>query len=526
MKRVVLKFASLLLVLSLIVSGIIGCGGDKGNSENTSKGTAQATVTTVTPSELKVAVFDRGVQGQTPPDNNFYTKWIQENFGKPNNITMTFVTIPRAQELDKLNIWMASNTAPDVVFTYDLATVNNYVTAGGLTDLTENINKYGPNLKKYLGETILNYGVFGGKQYAVPSKRVLEGMIGSYIRKDWLDKLGLSVPKNFEEFYNFLKLVKEKDPGALGGKAIPFGFSMLTSQAAMMNAFMPKMTEEEYFTQSANAPSSKVAFRYLNKLYNEGLISPDFALDKDGKKLEQDISNGKVGFFNYNIGYPYNASPGLAAALKKNIPDAELIPCDPFTNYEGKTPKRIYNPNGWYVMVPKTSKAAVEAVKYLDWMSNPDVIYFLQNGKEGVNYTLKDGFPADLGAQGETKINSGNNGDYTLIVNGKDFGDLDKSVKAQSISYTGFEDMFIQNYMFSVKDGVYDPKFERPILAEGKYGKSLGTQGDSIMVKSMTAKPADFDKAYDTEVDIYMNSGGLEIQNEKKVAYKEMKGTK
>ena len=37
---------------------------------------------------LKVSVFDRGVTGNTPADDNAYTDWIQENFGDPRNITI------------------------------------------------------------------------------------------------------------------------------------------------------------------------------------------------------------------------------------------------------------------------------------------------------------------------------------------------------------------------------------------------------------------------------------------------------
>lgn len=47
-------------------------------------------------------------------------------------------------------------------------------------------------------------------------------------------------------------------------------------------------------------PGVKEGFRYLNKLYNEGLISPDFALDKDGTQKDADIVNGVAGAFRYN----------------------------------------------------------------------------------------------------------------------------------------------------------------------------------------------------------------------------------
>lgn len=53
---------------------------------------------------------------------------MQEKFGNPNNIKLEYVPVPRAQEVQKLNVLMASGgDAPDIVFTYDSNLVYNYV---------------------------------------------------------------------------------------------------------------------------------------------------------------------------------------------------------------------------------------------------------------------------------------------------------------------------------------------------------------------------------------------------------------
>ena len=54
------------------------------------------------PITLKVSVFDRGNTGGTAPDNNYWTKWIQEKFGDPRNINIEWVVIPRSEEESKL----------------------------------------------------------------------------------------------------------------------------------------------------------------------------------------------------------------------------------------------------------------------------------------------------------------------------------------------------------------------------------------------------------------------------------------
>jgi putative aldouronate transport system substrate-binding protein len=95
---------------------------------------------------------------------------------------------------------MAANQAPDISFTYNESLMYNYIKNGGLTDLGPILDEHGKNLKAYLGETLLSYGNWGGVQYAIPAKRVLEACFGTFIRKDWLDKLNLPVPQTTTNF--------------------------------------------------------------------------------------------------------------------------------------------------------------------------------------------------------------------------------------------------------------------------------------------------------------------------------------
>lgn len=136
---------------------------------------------------------------------------------------MKFVTVPRSEEVGKLNVLMEANQAPDIIFTYDDPTVHNFVKRGLLTDLGPLIDKYGQDLKKVLGEEVLGYGVFDGRQYAIPAKRVLTAQSTTVIREDWLDELGLPLPQTTEAFYQALKAFKEHRPGNAGDDIVPYG---------------------------------------------------------------------------------------------------------------------------------------------------------------------------------------------------------------------------------------------------------------------------------------------------------------
>lgn len=476
------------------------------------------------PVELKIEVFDRDTPGY-PADNNFWTRWCQQQFGNPNNIKLKYVPVQRLQEIDKLNILMASNDAPDIVFTYDLFTVYNYVRYGGLTDLKAPLRSQGKNLQKYLSPAVLKEGIFNGKQYAVPAKRVMYGALNGFIRKDWLDKLGLPVPKTTQEWYNTMKAFKEKDPGKLGDRLIPFALmndsqNIAWNSQLLLDSFKKKIRPDEAkYLPEWQVPGFKDGIRFLNKMYHEGLISPEFALDKDGNMFKRDILQGRVGYFSSNFDEPYRITPGYNNELKKNNPDAKFVPCDPFANSQGKHVKRVYGRNGFYIMVPKSSRRVNEAIRYLDWMSQPEVLEFLQFGEKGTHYKeLRDGVPVSILVDGEKRQTD----DIAIIVNGKDLGDPDKNMQAGASRCPGWEKEWVASYQMSISGEQYvKPVF--PIESEAKLKKSLYGKDSEIFTKSLTVAPAEFDKTYDALVQEYMKMGGKQVMDDRK-AY--LKGNK
>lgn len=514
------KIKTVSAILAVFLSGLslAACSSNSGSSPAAGDGGKKGS-----PVTLKIELFDRGntPPGAPPLTESWFVKYIQEKFGDPNNIKVEFVTVPRTEEVPKLNVLMAANEAPDLIFTYSDPAVQNWVKQGGLTDLGDLINQHGPNLKKYLGDQLLSYGVINGKQYTIPAKRIIIASSTPIIRKDWLDKLGMQPPKTTDEFYATLKAFKEKDPGGTGGKVIPYGIRYNNNLDPLVRTFWKKMTEEEYYSlPDWQKPGNKDAYRFLNKLYNEGLISPDFALDKDGKKFQADLVNGQIGFAITNTNEPvYQA---YYSTLQKNVPSATLLPVDPFTNYEGKHVKAIYHPLSAHLMVPKSSKRAVEVIKFLDWMSDYKVIFDLQNGTEGVTYKKgDDGIPVFTDTDEAKKVMY-NYLDYSMLINGKDMGDPEKTLKANAAD-PKYKDFTMDSIKVGDKDGQLPARFNRPIEAQIKYNQTLSDKGVEITVKTITAKPADFDKLYDDLVAEYMKIGGKEVMDEQLKAYQEMK---
>jgi putative aldouronate transport system substrate-binding protein len=260
----------------------------------------------------------------------------------------------------------------------------------------------------------------------------------------------------------------------------------------------------------------------MNKMYNAGLISPSFATDKDAKQLDADISNGKVGAFITNWDGPYRTAPGDLVNLKKNVPSAELVPIDPWANDAGKHPKPGYSPNGMYILVPKTSKNVDLAIKYLNWMADPQVTLFLQNGKEGVDYNMVNGVPKQTGTtnSGDKMMTVANNLDYDILSNGIELGDKEKNVAAVSAGYPGFEKE-VENALKVGSVDYYSPYYySTPNSSDAKYNASLKNYSAQMLAKLIAAKPNEVSSLYKSLVKEYMAQGGQAVHDEYVKNYK------
>lgn len=474
---------------------------------------------------LRIELFDRDntPPGAPPPTNNHITQYIQEHFGNPSRIKVEFVTVPRAEEVERLNVLMAANQAPDIVFTYDLPTVYNYAIDGKLTDLSPLIEAHGQDLSRLLGSELLEAGMIDGKQYAIPAMRVLRAHTTTLIREDWLEALGLPLPETTAQFYEALKAMKEMRSAELGGHFYPYGHIDHYHTSSLRYSFWEwdRITEEDFYANPDWVmPGNKEAFRFLNRLYHEGLIDPNFHLDRFAQQFRTDLVSGRVG-----AGAPNTNEPvymGYLAELERNDPAARLTPIDPFDTPEGKKPKPILELTGMYIMVPKNSGNAEAAVKYLNWMAQREHYIPLQYGIEGVTYRMEEGLPVMLDTE-ETKRILLNYFDYCIILNGRFVSaeDMRLNLKANA-ERPRYEAFTAKSVEYAMNDGIELPRIKTMTPSEIQYGVILHEQEEEIFVKVVTAPPESFDAVYDQEVTAYMAMGGAQLQAEKRRAYRAM----
>jgi len=544
MKNKLTRVISTSLLATMVVGSIAGCGGTA--KEETTAATTKAAIESTTAKaekkgfdkqvEIEIPVYDRGVQGQAPVDDNYWTKWIQSEFGDKNNVKVTYVAIPRKDEVNKFNMLLASKTAPDIIFHYDYPAAVSYYSMGALQDINvDTLKEYAPTFyKNSVDSGVLEYGKLDGKQVFIPARRPDAYNYGTMIRQDWLDKAGLKMPTNVTEYENVLRKFKEMKLG--GATTIPLTFFERTAHVtnyAFRDYPLPEQDLALYSDLTVASLSwepTKEYLRWYNKLYNEGLITPEWALDKDGSQARADFMAGSAGVYADYI----SQTPPVLQTLKENVPDSKVAILDSNATFpEGaKATGRAYWPFGMINGI--NSASSEDEVKatfmFLDWMSQPDNLFKLQNGIEGKTYTKDaNGLPVIVDYKGEERLNTNSNKDmYCLVIEGKDYGSEEKNMQVQKTTFApaGFEYLIEDNYKQIIEDKQYtypDFLFNKAIQSVADNKATLLDKWHEYSAQLIMCKPAEFDALYEKAAKDYLASGYQAVLDERLAAYNSMK---
>lgn len=494
------------------------------------------------PKKITVEIYDRGNPGGSKPEDNYYTDYIKRGMLRDHNVEVTFVPVPRWTETDVLNNLLAAGDAPDVCVTYSYPTIQAYANMGGVIDLAPLLEKMKPqlqNLWNLLGDTNIYYDQDPVTKtvWAIEAIRYVNVRINTFVREDWLKKLNIKEPTNIEEFETMLKAFKDNASTLLGkdaSKLIPFSIGKDVGWRAnnMILSYIPSnLSDKEIFVYGFDDarliqyPGAKEAIKKLNEWYNQGLIWKDFALYATGDATEKNlIKAGYVGAFMDNWDYPYrDAEQGIHYNLQTLVgPDAAFIAVDPFKNDAGKHAKLLYSTVDRKVFFPATNKEPEASMLYLDWISDFEHRNFLQIGEEGVTHErFADGSVKTMPGRDAKIMNSGNNLDYTITINGLDMGDPEKSAKSIANGYAYVDTRFIEkSYQVALNDGFVFKHFNvGEIKSEAGMGQALDAKRDNLFAQAIVAKPADFDSIWDSGYEDYLNSGARAIQEERAALY-------
>jgi putative aldouronate transport system substrate-binding protein len=301
----------------------------------------------------------------------------------------------------------------------------------------------------------------------------------------------------------------------------------------LLTSFVPEaLTDKERYIYGFDdrhllLPGYKEGVRKLNEWYNAGLIWRDFPLYGAGDQTEDNlIKSGYVGAFQHNWDYPYrDGDNGIHCSLQKIVGgDAVFIAVDCFKNDAGLYRKYLPAPIDRKVFFPATNDEPLASLLYLDWITKLENRKFLQIGEEGVTHeVLEDGTIKTIAATGDKIMNSPQNIDYTITINGLELGDPELTIRSLALGYAGVDKRFIEiAYPITNNDARYNKNVQvGDIGAEEGMGPALKEKRDNLLIQAVVAKPDQFDSVWDRGFEDYLRSGGQAIIDERTAKYEQ-----
>ena len=374
------KISSCVLIINLLI--LCGCG-DSGATPSTRENaetkeeyeaalyTARTTPYGKYPEQLTYTLGKlSGANNSNLPDgetyeNNAYTRLLNERLNVQNQDVFEAMD---EQYTDNVTMVIAQNDLPDVMIVEDLDELQYLVDNDMIADLTDSYNNCMSDTIKNIygsyGRDILDVVTFDGKIMAIPETNISDGPNLIWLRKDWMDALGLSAPRTLSDVEEIIRQFKEKDPGHNGtGNTVGLvcdtslcggcGYSSEYTLDIIFAAYgaFPKQwiyDEDGNVVYGSVQPEAKEALAHIHELYKEGILDQDFLMRTSSNLIEL-IVDGQCGSF---FGPWWAPNNPLMQAVEQNK-DAEWQPYLIATEESGLTSYHTQNPSGKYIVVRK-----------------------------------------------------------------------------------------------------------------------------------------------------------------------------
>lgn len=330
------------------------------------------------------------VNNSNMPENDTYTDNAYTRYIK-SVINVQNVDVFEANDSQyDTNVSMAISmgSLPDIMVVSSQDEVEQLVEAGLIEDLTESYNNcISDRIRKMYesyGDSLKDMVTYDGKIMALPETNITDGPNLVWLRKDWMDKLGLSEPHTIDDVVNIVKHFISEDPGNNGvdasGKPNTVGLAVdtdVTGECGYSSEFLldiifacfgayPKqwiMNNDGEIVYGSVTDEAKEALSYISSLYNQGVIDNDFLL-RTSTNICELIENGQCGSF---FGPWWAPNNPLANAVSSN-PDADWQPYLIATDSDGTTSYHSQNPCYKYVVVRKGYEHPEIAAKMISVM--------------------------------------------------------------------------------------------------------------------------------------------------------------
>lgn len=311
-------------------------------------------------------------------EDNAYTRFLKDDL----NIEVVYDWIASSSDYDeKMNLCIGSGTIPEMMnvnatqyralLKYDMIQpLDQYFEDYASDKLKGYVESGGEELKKCITND-------KGEMMAIPAPSMMVGEMNEmWIRQDWLDNLGLEVPRTWDEMAAVAEAFVTQDPdgngeddtiGILGPGNSNHINDIGDNQFGLDPLFCSFQSYPQYWLQDEDGtvkygsiqPETRVALEKIQKLYTDKLIDPEMLVRNN---CQEAVLSGKVGIF---FG-PWWSGYTVADATLAGEADwrAYFTPL----SEDGKYYTHMPDPTSKYVVVSKSCKNPEAAFKIISYL--------------------------------------------------------------------------------------------------------------------------------------------------------------
>ncbi|WP_136607748.1 extracellular solute-binding protein [Paenibacillus dokdonensis] len=392
----------------LMVFTVAACGGSKteqaadpGKIEPANAGETKTEAPTESNKKLEISI------GMWDADKAFVNRDSDEmlkKFESDFNVSFKPKNVSWSDYQEKFRLWAAADELPDIMANdmFNTATYNQWIDQGIIRPLPDDLSKY-PNVKKVMDQADIQPLKVDGKFYMIPRLTfdstedwVMER--GLIVRKDWMEKLNIPVPKTYDEYKNMLVKFVGEDPDGNGKKdTIGVTLRLPGFLDTPLLGTIPQYSNEGWLYEGGkwipSVASTKMVdgLIQLRDMYTSGALDPDFPILKNDDGMEKFAQNKAGAIFN-------QISIDKLAGLKtmwskyqhdKPFEDAVIIlPIWP--DQEGNT-YRFVQTSFWsesYFSAKVDDEKMDRILRLYDFLLSPEGDTLVRYGFEGKDYKL------------------------------------------------------------------------------------------------------------------------------------------
>lgn len=529
------KIWALLLTAAMVAGLAAGCGGKK--KESGSGSTDENGVTTLT-------FYNSDLQEDDP-----WTDPVAEILTEKTGVKLD-TDHPVGEDKERISLMIAEQKFPDMI--YAKGDAGSLIDAGVLIDMTDLIEEYGPNIKKMYGDEFdkLKHSEDDPAIYQLSSYQMggtkYEDSGTAQVQFAVLKENNYEVPKSLDEFEKMIKDYLAAHPKTEDGMDM-IGISLSASDWHWMitlgnpSGYIAEgapdngqwLIDEDY-NATYKFASEKVReyFQWLNRMYNEGILDPEFATQTHDDYIAK-ISSGRVlalfdTLWDYQDGEKILKQDGKLEQTYCGLPLG--------MDESVKVPTLMYQglATGQGVGITTSCENPEAAIKYLDYICSDEGQVLVNWGIEGTNYQVDEdghryreqdeidaskndknykkttgvGFHSYPFPQYGVGVEDSTGSTYTTDSRDSVIAEYNEEQKAACEAW-GVEallDIFPQPDEFETPD--YSPVWamSKPVEFD-EIGNKLDEIAQASLISCVMAKEADFDKTYDEMLSELEGSG-------------------